>query len=82
MPDPDLKFRLQVKSNIEILAELHVKAGEILATATPPMSVADYCNQCLRDLIARQHKPVATWPRKTEKRDGPPAAKPETKKPN
>ncbi len=70
MPDDDLKFRLPIKSSVEISAELAVKASAHAASLRPPRSLNVFVEQlvcaALDGLPVKQV--VFQWPPKRESR--------------
>jgi len=70
MPDDDLKFRLPIKSSVEIPAELYLKAAEYGAELPQPLPVDRLVEQLIiaaLDRARRQHKIVLKYdpPRET-----------------
>ena len=71
MPDDDLKFRLPIKSSVEIPAELYLKAAEHGARLPQPMNVERLVEKLVvaeLDRAARKHKIVIQYKPERETR--------------
>jgi len=74
----DEEFRLPIRTEVSISAELFVKASQYAANLTPPRSVEVLIEQLvIAALDAKSHKQVVfEWPPKRETRSAPRASEP------
>ncbi len=71
MSDDLKEFRLPIKTEVSISAELYVKASATAAELRPPMRVEDFVESVLEAAIANRptRNIVFTWPPARESRD-------------